>query len=92
MLWRWYYALDLDGGSAMQRTTIMLPNELRARAQRRAGELGMSRGQFIRESLSLRLNGGEHSAEGPFFADDAIFEGDAGNDLARNHDRYLYGD
>lgn len=76
----------------MQRTTIMLPQDLRARAQRRAGELGMSLGQYIRESLALRLNGGEHSAEDPFFADDAVFEGDAGDDVARNHDRYLYGD
>lgn len=80
------------GSIDMQRTTIMLPSELRARAQRRASELGMSLGQFIRESLALRLNGGGHSAEDPFFADDAVFEGDDGDDVAKNHDRYLYSD
>lgn len=76
----------------MQRTTIMLPNELRARAQRRASELGMSLGQFIRESLTARLSRVENQTEDPLFEDSAVFEGDAGKDLARNHDRYLYGD
>ncbi|HET6878852.1 MAG TPA: hypothetical protein VFI31_01780 [Pirellulales bacterium] len=76
----------------MQRTTIMLPNDLRARAQRRARELGMSLGQFIRESLAAKLGGGENEAEDPLFADDAAFAGEVPDDLARNHDRYLYND
>lgn len=76
----------------MQRTTIMLPNDLRVRAQRRASELGMSLGQFIRELLAARLSRSENQGEDSLFEDNAIFEEDAGNDLARDHDRYLYGD
>lgn len=76
----------------MQRTTIMLPNDLRSRAQRRARELGMSLGQFIRESLAARLGRGGNQAEDPLFADDAVFAGQVAGDLARNHDHYLYDD
>lgn len=69
----------------------MLPDELRERAQRRGRQLGVSLGQFIRESLRARLSRiDQGAAEDPLFADKAVFEGDAGADLAKNHDRYLY--
>jgi hypothetical protein len=60
----------------MQRTTIMLPNDLRARAQCRTVELGMSLGQFIQQSLATRLSGSENRVQDPLYADNAVFEGE----------------
>ena len=77
----------------MIRTTIMLPTELKTLAARRAGELGISVGELIRESLEMRLRQVKsQDHEAPFFADEAVFAGPAPNDLAKEHDRYLYGD
>jgi hypothetical protein len=76
----------------MQRTTIMLPNDLKARALRRAKELGVSFGEFVRESLSAQLSRADQNADDPLFADQAVFEEEAATDVATDHDRYLYGD
>jgi hypothetical protein len=76
-------------GTAMKRTTIMLPADLRHRAFRRAKERGVSLGVLIRESLDTALPAA-HGTETPLLADRAIYEGDAPRDVARNHDRYLY--
>ena len=78
----------------MKRTTIMLPDDLKIRALRKANILGLSLGGFIRESLelALRSNNRDLMAEDPFFADDATYLGDTPGDLAGKHDDYLYGD
>lgn len=85
----------------MERTTIMLPLELKVRAQRVAHQRGISLGVLIRESLTRALEREDltHALEkeeqnrredDSLFADDAVFTGDAPADLAQHHDRYIY--
>jgi hypothetical protein len=77
----------------MDRTTIMLPNDLKSRAANRAKNMGISLGQYIREVLEKSLetdSGGEGSCD-PLFADSAVFADHTPEDLASNHDEYLYG-
>ncbi len=78
----------------MERTTIMLPHDLKARASERARQMGMSFGQFVRESLAVSLDIHEkiRPMEDPLFADDEVFHGEIPADFSRNHDDYLYGD
>ena len=70
----------------------MLPQDLKARAMRRAHERGISLGELLRECLIGALNepGGGDKAGDPLFADSAIYDGAAPSDLAKEHDRYLY--
>ena len=75
----------------MKRTTIMLPAALRARAIERARRLGISMGELIRRSMEAMLVGSEEGGDDPLVADGAVFDGPVPDDLARNHDRYLYG-
>lgn len=76
----------------MHRTTIMLPEELRNRAMKKAAEMGVSLGELIRDSLDRLLRPSEHSAgDDPLFSDDAVFTGESPEDLAAEHDRHLYG-
>ena len=78
----------------MQRTTIMLPRNLKMRASRHAGRLGISVGELIRQSLAAMIvyRPTDRATEDPFFADQAIFHGRAPRDLAKHHDRHLYGE
>lgn len=77
----------------MKRTTIMLPAELKMRAERHAYELGVSFGELVRETLQLALEGGMTArTEDPLFTDEAVYEGKTPKDLAERHDDYLYGD
>jgi hypothetical protein len=77
----------------VQRTTLLIPPELKGRAERRAKALGVSFGQLVRSALeaSLREGGGSNSRDA-LFADDAVFRGPTPTDVASEHDRYLYGD
>ena len=43
------------GESVMKRTTIMIPEDLKIRATRRANAIGISLGEFIREPLEKAL-------------------------------------
>lgn len=79
--------------AVMHRTTIMLPEGLKARATQRAARLGISFGQLVREALEAHL--GEVYAEpgaDPLFAHDVVYDGPAPTDLAARHDAFLYGD
>lgn len=77
----------------MKRTTVMLPTELKARAERRAYELGVSFGELVRESLHSALeSGAERRTEDPLFSDAAVYGGRTPKDLAERHDEYLYDD
>lgn len=76
----------------MQRTTIMLPRDLKNRATRRARERGLSLAELIREGLVMTLRPREPATRDPLFADDARYEGRCPRDYAVNHDRDLYGD
>jgi hypothetical protein len=76
----------------MHRTTVMLPEDLKARAMLRARERGISLGELLRECLAATLHApaGDDRAGDPLFADAAVYGGAAPSDLARDHDRYLY--
>lgn len=74
----------------MQRTTIMLPGELRHQAMRQAQRLGISLGELIRKSLQGILKSKTVAELDTLFADWAVYEGKAPKDLAKNHDDYLY--
>lgn len=77
----------------MRRTTVMLPAELKARAERRAYELGVSFGELVRETLQSALESGpERRTEDPLFTDEATYQGKTPKDMAKRHDEYLYGD
>ena len=78
----------------MDRTTIMLPPELKTRAASQAKKMSISLGQYIREALkkSLDLEKRREAKDDSLFLDTAIFDGTTPKDLATDHDRYLYGD
>ncbi len=76
----------------MRRTTIMIPDDLKARAERRARRTGTSLGGLVRESLEAALRGSPPVEEDPFWTDEAVFDGSTPKDLAARHDVYLYGD
>jgi predicted DNA-binding protein len=71
-------------------TQILLPPELKSRIEREANARGMSVPEFVRESLEHAV--AQQPAEDPLFADTAVYRDDGPDDVASNHDRYLYGD
>jgi hypothetical protein len=78
----------------MDRTTIMLPPELKIKAANQARKMRISLGEYIREALrkSLEVENGRESDGDSLFLDDAVFDGATPEDLASDHDGYLYGD
>jgi len=77
----------------MKRTTVMIPEDLKNRAAKRASSTGISLGGFIRESLERVLRADIAVVnDDPFLTDNAVYEGNTKADLAQNHDKYLYGD
>lgn len=78
----------------MDRTSIMLPPELKARAALQAKKMGISLGQFIRVALSKSLEAdvGRETDNDSLFLDTAVFGGKSPDDLSSSHDEYLYGD
>ena len=78
----------------MDRTTIMLPPDLKIRASNQAKKERISLGQFIREALKKSLDSENRKStdDDPLFLDNAVFDGTTPEDLASNHDGYLYGD
>ncbi|MBW1789706.1 MAG: hypothetical protein JRK53_24340 [Deltaproteobacteria bacterium] len=78
----------------MDRTTIMLPPELKIRASNQARKMRISLVQFIREALKKSLEGENERVanDDSLFLDKAVFDGMAPEDLASDHDGYLYGD
>jgi hypothetical protein len=77
----------------MHRTTILLPHELRLKAQRQAQARGVSLGELIRQALNLILSHPLKSEPvDSFFTDRVSYQGPAPSDLSENHDRHLYGE
>ena len=78
----------------MKRTTIMLPDDLKMRALKRADIMGLSLGGLIREALEkiLKTSVVDEADDDPFFADNIVFQGKTPKDLALKHDDYLYGE
>ena len=76
----------------MQRTTIMLPRDLKERAVREARDRGVSLGELIREALAALMRGDrEISTDDPLIADSAVYDGPIPTDSADRHDDLLYG-
>ena len=78
----------------MQRTTVMLPQNLKLQAERYAREMGISLGELIRESLETMINRSneDRPTKDPLFTDDAVYIGEAPQDISVHHDEYLYGE
>jgi hypothetical protein len=77
----------------MERTTIMLSAELKEKAVSRAREMKISLGKLIRRSIEHFINEKNREyLDDPFFADSDVFQGNVEEDLALNHDNYLYGE
>jgi hypothetical protein len=78
----------------MHRTTLMLPRDLKARALKEARAHGVSLGEWIRQivAAALRRPGGRKDVKDSLYADTAVCRKAGPNDLARGHDRYLYGE
>jgi hypothetical protein len=72
----------------------MLPPDLKIRASNQAKKERISLGQFIREALKKSLDSENRKStdDDPLFLDNAVFDGTTPEDLASNHDGYLYGD
>jgi len=81
-------------GEIMDRTTIMLPPELKTRASNQAKKMKISLGQYIREALkkSLEIENSGEADEDSLFMDNTVFDGTTPEDLASGHDEYLYGE
>jgi hypothetical protein len=90
-LWRRYYGY-VPGASSMQRTTIMLPRDLKQRAAREARSRGVSLGELIREALaSLLRSDPEAAGVDPMIGDTAVYDGPVPADTSERHDEQLYG-
>ena len=78
----------------MDRTTIMLPPELKIRAANQAKKMGISLGQLIREALEKSLDTEKRTKTGDdsLFLDNVVYGGKTPEDLASEHDKYLYGE
>jgi len=73
----------------MHRTTILLPVELRRKADREAKTLGISLSELIRRRLSTGC--GQETGVKPRFYTRPPWSGPGVSDTAANHDAYLYG-
>ena len=77
----------------MFRTTIMLPQDLKLKAEEKAHRLRMSFGGYVRKALRDSLFGEAKSktAKDTFLSDRAVYSGRTPKDVAGRHDDYLYG-
>jgi hypothetical protein len=73
----------------MHRTTILLPEELRRRANREAEVLGISLSELIRRRLASTLD--QKGPERPRFFKREPWSGPGPSDVALRHDDHLYG-
>lgn len=71
----------------MTRTAIMIPQNLKLRAEEYATHNNISFAEVIRESLAEKL---DKNARDPFFDDTEFYSGKTSTDLSINHDKYLY--
>ncbi|MEQ8222715.1 MAG: CopG family transcriptional regulator [Candidatus Eremiobacterota bacterium] len=76
----------------MKRTTVMLPEDLKIKAEQKAIQEGISLSELIRISLAGYIKRSVEKSKDSFFSDKEIFYGDVPCDLSENHDIYLYGE
>lgn len=75
----------------MQRTTLVLPPNLKARVMARARAHNISFGEFVRRSLEKSLEQ-PITKDDSFWADKGVYKGYTPANLSQCHDDYLYGD
>jgi hypothetical protein len=75
----------------MHRTTILLPPELRRKADKEAKALGISLSELIRRRLSGDGAGDHGTKSKPRFFSRKPWQGSGASDMAANHDEHLYG-
>lgn len=78
----------------MERTTVMIPEDLRRQGMRQARAMGLSFGELVRSSLRDFLSSPRKKAKtrDTLFLDHSVYEGDVPEDLSLHHDDYLYGE
>lgn len=77
----------------MHRTTIVLPEALKARLEKEARRDRVSFGELVRRALQKYLLGRqEMAAHDPFLASHTIFTDEGPADVAEHHDRHLVKD
>jgi len=76
----------------MRRTTIVLPPELKRRAQRLAAQRGLSFGALVREALARYTEKAPPRKRDPLFAVAPVFRDGGRRDLIDRHDDELYGE
>lgn len=77
----------------MHRTTVMLPDDLKRRAEERARSEGISLGELVRRSLALVVDTTKvDRRDDPLFADRAVYADEGSVDMAAEHDAHLYGE
>lgn len=74
----------------MHRTTILLDDDIRRRAARRARAEGLTLSEWIRRRLAEGV-GGQDAPERNRFFSRLPWTGPGPTDTASNHDDYLYG-
>ena len=74
----------------MYRTTIMMPSQLKLKAQKLAATQGISLGKLIRLTLEERCASLRAAEQDPFFADQQFYTGNVPSDISIHHDDYLY--
>jgi predicted transcriptional regulator len=77
----------------MRRTTIMLPPDLKSKAEHTARERGISFAELVRRALAetIQARRAYRAYSDCLFADSAVHDGEAPTDLSTAHDGYLYG-
>ena len=73
----------------MNRTTVVLPEDLKRRALRAAQARKISFSMLLRQALSRLIESGEPGD--PMLGDCEVYRGPAPVDLSAEHDRHLYG-
>lgn len=78
----------------MDRTTVMLPSDLKIRASNQAKKMGISLGQLIRQTLEESLDTEKRAKtdDDSLFLDNVVYGGKTPKDVASKHDTYLYGE
>ena len=77
----------------MRRTSILLPPDLRNRADALAKRMGVSFGEVVRRALQALLETSEDAASpDAFLTDGARYEGSVPPGASVHHDRHLYGE
>jgi len=86
-----------------ERTTVVLPPQLKARAVARARAQGISFGELIRRAVEKEIapsskevskmpsKRGARKTGDPFWDNLVIYDADGPADLSERHDDYLYG-